>query len=57
MVQTTKVSAKTSKMPHMPCFTGSLTLELEWTMTEEPRPASLEKTPRLKPWVMTVLMM
>ena len=25
-------------------------------MTEEPRPASLEKTPRLQPWVITCLM-
>ena len=37
-----KVSAKTSKIPHIPCTTGSLTLELEWTITLEPRPASLE---------------
>ena len=47
--QTMMVSAKTSKMPHMPCITGSLTLELECTMTEEPRPASLENTPRFMP--------
>ena len=32
-------------------MTGSLTLELEWTMTEEPRPASLENTPRFMPQV------
>ena len=51
-VQTTMVSMNTSKMPHMPCFTGSFTLELEWTMTEEPRPASLENTPRFMPQVM-----
>ena len=55
-VQTTMVSAKTSKMPHIPCWTGSLTLEEEWTITEEPRPASLEKAPRLKPQVMAMLM-
>ena len=29
MVQTIMVSANTSKMPHMPCLTGSLTFELE----------------------------
>ena len=51
-VQTTMVSAKTSKMPHMPCCTGSLTLEDACTMTDEPRPASLENAPRLKPQVM-----
>ena len=51
-VQTTMVSAKTSKMPHMPCCTGSRTLEDECTMTDEPRPASLENAPRLKPHVM-----
>ena len=28
-VQTTMVSANTSKMPHIPCFTGSTTLEAE----------------------------
>ena len=33
----------------MPCLTGSLTLELECTITDEPRPASLEKTPRFIP--------
>ena len=27
--QTTMVSANTSKIPHMPCLTGSLTSELE----------------------------
>ena len=48
---TTMVSAKTSKMPHMPCMTGSRILEAEWTMTEEPRPASLENTPRFIPQV------
>ena len=29
IVQTTKVSKNTSKMPHMPCFTGSLTFDAE----------------------------
>ena len=56
MVQTTEVSAKTSKMPHMPCLTGSLTSELLWTITDEPRPASFENTPLLQPCVMTSLM-
>ena len=50
-VQTTRVSANTSKIPHMPCITGSRTLELEWTITLEPRPASLENTPRFMPQV------
>ena len=55
-VQTTMVSTNTSNMPHMPCTTGSLTSEAECTMTEEPRPASLENTPRLKPQVMACMM-
>lgn len=55
-VHTTMVSAKTSKMPHMPCLTGSRTLELECTITEEPRPASLENTPRFMPCSMASLM-
>ena len=50
-VHTTMVSANTSKMPHMPCCTGSFTLEAACTITEEPSPASLEKAPRLKPHV------
>ena len=50
-VHTTMVSANTSKMPHMPCCTGSFTLEAACTITEEPSPASLEKAPRLKPQV------
>lgn len=56
MVQTMMVSTNTSKMPHIPCCTGSFTLELECTITDEPRPASLENTPRLKPAVTTLLM-
>ena len=35
----------------IPWATGSFTLELEWTMTLEPRPASLENTPRFMPQV------
>ena len=49
------VSANTSKMPHIPWATGSFTLELEWTMTLEPRPASLENTPRFMPQVTAAL--
>ena len=49
------VSANTSKIPHMPCATGSLTLDAECTMTLEPRPASLEKTPRFIPQVSAVM--
>ena len=29
---------------------GSFTFELEWTITDEPRPASLENTPLLHPF-------
>ena len=48
-VQTTRVSAKTSKMPRKPCLTGSVS-ELEaWAMGAEPSPASFENTPRLSP--------
>ncbi len=54
-VQTTIVSANTSKMPHMPCCTGSRTFEEECTITEEPRPASLENAPRLNPQVIARL--
>ena len=56
IVHTTKVSANTSKIPHIPCFTGSLTSELLWTITDEPSPASFENTPLLQPCVMTSLM-
>ena len=49
-VQMMMVSTKTSKMPHRPCSTGSLVLEAAWAMGAEPRPASLENTPRAKPW-------
>ena len=55
IVHTMIVSANTSKIPQRPCLTGSLTLELLWTITEEPRPASFEKTPLLHPCVMMVL--
>ena len=55
-VQTTMVSAKISNTPHIPCWTGSRTLAEELTMTAEPRPASLENAPRLKPQVSDWLM-
>ena len=48
-VQITKVSRNTSKTPQSPCFTGSLVSEAECAITEEPRPASLEKIPLAKP--------
>ena len=50
-VHITKVSKKTSKMPQSPCFTGSRVSEAEWAITEEPSPASLEKTPRASPFL------
>ena len=48
-VQTTRVSAQTSKIPHIPCRAGSVTLEDAPAITEEPSPASLEKAPRMAP--------
>ena len=54
-VQTTKVSANTSKIPHMPCTTGSFTLEAECTITEDPSPASLENTPREIPLLIATI--
>ena len=45
MEQTDRVAINTSKMPHMPCSTGSFTSASQWTITEVPSPASLEKTP------------
>ena len=47
--QTTSVSKNTPKIPHNPCFTGSFVSETEWSITEEPSPASFENTPLLKP--------
>ena len=55
-VHTTIVSANTSKIPHIPCRTGSATFELEWTITEEPSPASFENTPRFIPRITACLM-
>ena len=46
----TMVSAKTSKMPNMPCFTGFLVSAQAWAMLPVPRPASLEKMPRDTPF-------
>ena len=54
MVQITMVSAKTSKMPNRPCCTGPSVSAAAWAMGAEPRPASLEKTPRDTPRVMAV---
>ena len=51
-VQTTMVSANTSNMPHIPCWTGSSTLAAQCTSTDAPSPASLEKAPRLNPQLM-----
>ena len=56
MVQMMMVSTNTSNTPHMPCSTGSLVLEAAWAMGAEPKPASLENTPRAKPWRMAVMM-
>ena len=53
--QTTIVSVNTLKIPHIPWLTGSLTLELQCTITEEPRPASLENTPRFMPISIAIL--
>ena len=48
-VQTTMVSAKTSKMPKKPCFTGSRSEVEAWAIGAEPSPASFENTPRRRP--------
>ena len=52
----TMVSMNTSKMPYRPCRTGLVSLEAAWAMGAEPRPASLEKTPRFTPQVMVCMM-
>ena len=49
-VQMTMVSAKTSKMPNIPCLTGLLVSAQAWAMEPVPRPASLEKMPRETPF-------
>ena len=49
-VQMTMVSAKTSKMPNMPCLTGFFVSAQAWAMEPVPRPASLEKMPRETPF-------
>ena len=52
MVHTHMVSTNTSNMPHRPCRTGCSTLAWEWTMVEEPCPASLLNTDRAMPcWI------
>ena len=49
-VQMTMVSAKTSKMPNIPCLTGFFVSAQAWAMEPVPRPASLEKIPRETPF-------
>ena len=51
-VQMTMVSAKTSKIPNIPCLTGFLVSAQAWAMEPVPRPASLEKMPRETPFCM-----
>ncbi len=46
----TMVSTKTSNMPYIPCFTGSVSLVAAWAIGAVPRPASLEKIPRPAPY-------
>ena len=49
-VQMTMVSAKTSKMPNIPCLAGFFVSAQAWAMEPVPRPASLEKIPRETPF-------
>ena len=56
MEQMTMVSKNTSNTPQMACSAGSSVEEAAWAMGAEPRPASLEKTPRAKPFFMAVIM-
>ena len=51
-VQMTMVSAKTSKIPYRPCWTGLLVSAAAWAMAAEPRPASLEKALLRRPQTM-----
>ena len=46
----TMVSAKTSKIPNIPCLTGLRVSAQAWAMEPVPRPASLEKMPRETPF-------
>ena len=54
-VQMTMVSAKTSKIPYRPCWTGLLVSAAAWAMAAEPRPASLEKALLRRPQTMVCL--
>ena len=54
-VQMTMVSAKTSKMPYRPCWTGPLVSAAACAMAAEPRPASLEKALLRRPQTMVCL--
>ena len=49
-----KVSKNISNTPQSPCLTGSRVSDAECAMTEEPKPASLENTPRAIPFLITV---
>ena len=49
-VQIRIVSVNTSKIPNIPCFTGSPVSAHAWAMEPVPRPASLEKIPRATPF-------
>ena len=56
MVQTTTVSINGSSNATIPSLTGSSVFAAEWAMAAEPSPASLEKTARRKPMMMTPIM-
>lgn len=56
MVQITMVSTNTSNTPHMACSAGSSVEEAAWAIGAEPRPASLENTPRANPCFMAAMM-
>ena len=45
------VSRNTPKIPHNPCLTGSRVSDALCAITELPRPASLEKIPRARPYL------
>ena len=46
----TKESKNTSNTPQSPCLTGSLLFDALCAITDEPSPASLENTPRARPF-------
>ncbi len=55
MLHTMMVSMKTSSMPMEACTSGDSAVEAAWAMGAEPRPASLEKTPRAMPMRMAII--